>query len=95
MKWLVLLNCGSYFLYYIGSRTLANTLEMNLVSVGIAYFAENQYGKSFLLQIYSKAGIMNFNCRLLPLKCSNLMLLKTYKPANLAAIPYLFCDNKE
>ncbi|KZS21659.1 GPI mannosyltransferase [Daphnia magna] len=48
VSWFVLLELGNYFLYYVTSRTLANTLEMNLILLGISNFLSQCKG-SFLL----------------------------------------------
>ncbi|XP_059350572.1 GPI mannosyltransferase 3-like [Daphnia carinata] len=48
VSWFILLQLGNYFLYYVTSRTLANTVEMNLILLGISYFL-NQCKGSFLL----------------------------------------------
>lgn len=45
--WFTLLQLGTYFMYYVGSRTLANTLEMNLAMMGIAFFLNRQRGIIF------------------------------------------------
>lgn len=42
--WFVLLQLGSYFMYYVGSRTLANTLEMNCALLGIASYINKKKG---------------------------------------------------
>ena len=44
ISWFVLLQLGTYFMYYTGSRTLANTVEMNLVLLGITYFLNQDKG---------------------------------------------------
>ncbi|EFX79028.1 hypothetical protein DAPPUDRAFT_197829 [Daphnia pulex] len=48
VSWFVLLQLGNYFLYYVTSRTLANTLEMGCTLLGISYFLKQHTG-SFLL----------------------------------------------
>lgn len=45
MSWFVLLQLGNHFLYYVASRTLANTLEMNFTLLGISYFLNQHRGK--------------------------------------------------
>lgn len=47
LSWFILLQLGTYFTYYVGSRTLANTLEMNLSLMGIAFFINHQRGLVF------------------------------------------------
>ncbi|KAI9564959.1 hypothetical protein GHT06_008700 [Daphnia sinensis] len=48
VSWFMLLELGNHFLYYVTSRTLANTVEMNLVLLGISYFLNHCKG-AFLL----------------------------------------------
>lgn len=40
----LLLELSNYFMYYVGSRTLANTLEMNFILLGMGYFLTEQRG---------------------------------------------------
>ena len=44
VSWFAFLQFGSYFMYYVGSRTLANTLEMNMALLGIAYYFQKKKG---------------------------------------------------
>jgi len=44
IKWLTWFQLGSYFMYYMGSRTLGNTIEMNVVLLGIASYLNGNNG---------------------------------------------------
>ena len=44
VSWFISLQLGSYFVYYTGSRTLANTLETNFIMMGIGYFLVKNRG---------------------------------------------------
>lgn len=46
--WFIFLQLGNYFIYYIGSRTLGNTLEMNLVLLGIACYLNQKKGMLYV-----------------------------------------------
>lgn len=60
VSWFVLLQLGNYFLYYVTSRTLANTLEMGCTLLGISYFLKQHTGKINLKYIDVLLVIYNF-----------------------------------
>lgn len=47
-KWAIFLVASSYFLFYIGSRTLVNTLEASLTTIALSMFPWNGESSSFL-----------------------------------------------
>lgn len=44
VSWFVILQLSSWYMYYVGSRTLGNTVEMNFILIGISNYLDRNRG---------------------------------------------------
>lgn len=79
-KWALFMVVSSWFWFYTGSRTLANTVETALTSIALSYFPW-QSGKRTIVLLFSKIFLLTFlllYVKNLPVFCGTLHWCASY-----------------